>query len=356
MERSTPILETRRSLRAKLHEEDERCRRARPLVLRFLEGKRCHTVGSCNCCGSTHVTVISEHDRYGAPIRAAQCQQCGLVFLLDRLSKADYAEFYESAYRPIVSAYLGRAVTATSVRTEQERYAIHLLQVLRGGPLGGNHAPVRRLLDVGGSTGVIASAAARELNSVATVLDPSGDELRFAAASGHQVIHALLEDWVPAEDPVFDLTFCCKTVDHFLDLRLGLLKLRQATRPEGLLVIDIIDFDVVWRRKGMVEGAIKMDHCYYLSSENAPAILRSVGLEPILSEVASHPERVTYVCRPASPIGIPPELSAWTRSRLRDIQTSRLEVIEARRLPYTWRQKAFAWRKRLLRPLAKEHQ
>jgi SAM-dependent methyltransferase len=268
------------------------------------------------------------------------------------MSAADYARFYEGTYRRLVSAYLGRPVTSKTMQRAQSQYANNLVSVLRnaGGLL---NAQGGCLLDVGGSTGTVASVLAKEFRCKATVLDPSSEELAIASEMGHETVHALLEEWKPRTDDCFDLVFCCQTIDHFIDLRLSLDKLRSFTKPSGRVVVDIIDFGVVWESKGLINGAIKIDHCYYLSSENAPWILRNAGLEVVFSEIASRPEQVTYVCRPCEASDIPVHLSQWAIARTRAMQSSRLAEVEASAVPHSAlelvRRKLYRWRQKLLR-------
>jgi hypothetical protein len=152
----------------------------------------------------------------------------------------------------------------------------------------------------------------------------------MAAAAGHATVNGLLDSVEVGSEAWsrerFDLILCCRTVDHFLDLRPCLDKLRVLLKPDGVLLLDIIDFEVIWDRKGTVESALKLDHCYYLSSENAPHILASAGLIPVAVEIASDPEHVTYVCRPGTPVELPVWLTDWAGARVRRIQESRVRA------------------------------
>jgi len=335
-----------------IHQEELRRARSGPIIRAFLANRSFRVVDYCDFCGCKNISIISNLDRYGAPIRAAQCKSCGLIFLVDRLSPDDYAQFYESVYRPLISAYLGRPVNAQTIQAEQIRYAENLVPILRGA--GGLVIPRTggELLDVGGSTGIVASIFAREFNCAATVLDPSSEELEIAARQGLKTAHGLLESWNPSQKEQFDLVFCCQTIDHFFDLRKSLIKLRELTKPQGRVFIDIIDFDVVWQGQGFIEGAIKIDHCYYLCGENAEHLLRSAGLQVVFSELASHLDHVSYVCQPSEPVDIPREVSKRAVTRLQAIQRSRIYLGQALKIPRNpWdyaRRKLYPLKKALL--------
>ena len=52
-------------------------------------------VESCDLCGSSAFTIVSELDRYGLPVTFMLCDGCGLVFQNPRPSEAGYSQFYE---------------------------------------------------------------------------------------------------------------------------------------------------------------------------------------------------------------------------------------------------------------------
>jgi SAM-dependent methyltransferase len=195
---------------------------------------------------------------------------------------------------------------------------------------------------------MVSSVLCSVLNCQATILDPSPDELKVAAMQGHKTICALLEDMKP-NDQRYDLVFCCQTIDHFFNLKESLEKMRNALDHNGFLFIDIIDFDSAWKLKSCIEHVIKIDHCYYLSSENAPLILKSVGLEPVFSEISSHIEHVSYICRPCKPVESFYHLDSWIRSRTRSMQNARINFHMMPDGIPGWRKLAYKLKKIILR-------
>ena len=83
----------------------------------------CEPVTACNLCGSAEFVVVAHRDRYGYAAEAHACSRCGLVFLNPRLTAAAYQRFYESVYRPLVSAFHGRLIDAHTIQDEQAAYA-----------------------------------------------------------------------------------------------------------------------------------------------------------------------------------------------------------------------------------------
>ncbi len=259
-------------------------------------GRKKVQVSQCNLCGFEKFTVITLVDRYTFPATACACQNCGLCFLSPVMTPAEYSDFYARTYRPLVSAYHGRLIDAQTIQGEQREYAEALSSFLS--PFLENSG-CKTILDVGGSTGVVARSLARRFKMSATVLDPAADELACAQAEGLTIKPGFIEDFESKES--FDLILVCQTIDHFLDARGGMEKIRRLISPNGLLFLDIVDFRAAYLRNWSVEEAVKIDHPYYFTQETAAALLKRVGFEIIRANFAGDHLHVGYVCRPTTP-------------------------------------------------------
>jgi SAM-dependent methyltransferase len=254
---------------------------------------------ACNLCGAReHAIEVAERDRYGYPATFVVCGRCGLGYLCPRLSATQYAHFYSEIYRPLVSAYHGRRIDAETVQLEQRDYAAGLAAFLL--PL--LPSPPRTILDVGGSTGVVASVLAEHLNARATVLDPSPDELAVARAAGMETIPGLVEDFDPGERS-WDLVLLCQTIDHLLDVRGTLAALRRMTATGGRAFVDIVDVDVLLGRTGRIERAVKIDHPYYLTRPTAVALFTLTGFTIVAERLTDDGHRGFVLAR--GPVGEP---------------------------------------------------
>ena len=105
----------------------------------------------------------------------------------------------------------------------------------------------------------------------------------------------------------FDVVVICQTVDHLLDVRGTLSRVRQLLTASGILFIDIVDFRAAYLRNWSVEDAIKIDHPYYLTDATMLAYLQVTGFEALRMDYAADHLHVGYVCRPAAarPEGLP---------------------------------------------------
>jgi SAM-dependent methyltransferase len=265
-------------------------------------------VERCNLCGASVFIGLTHRDRYGYPASASGCSRCGLVFLDPVMTPAAYGAFYARTYRPLVSAFHGRLIDARTIQQEQREYAVERGELIAPYLDGRTYTT---LLDIGGSTGVVADAFARRFNLRATVVDPAPLETAQAQALGIETIEGLVEN-VDLGSRQFDVVVLCQTVDHLLDVTGTLRRLRDLIAPGGLLFVDIVDFRAAYLRSASVEAAIKIDHPYYLTEATMTAYLARAGFEVARADYAADHLHVSYVAQPATPRAdaLPPAASA----------------------------------------------
>jgi SAM-dependent methyltransferase len=251
----------------------------------------------CNLCGGTRWTVIGHRDRYGFAAPAVTCRRCGLTFLDPRMTEEAYAEFYGGIYRPLVSAYHGRRIDSQSILAEQREYAIEMARLVE--PFLADRG-LSTMLDVGGSTGVVARHFSKRFGLTATVLDPSPDELALAEDSGLEVIASGAEAWHPGERK-FDVVGMFQSIDHLLDVNGTLAKIREVLSPDGIFIVDVVDFRAAYLKSWSTEAAVKIDHPFNLTEETAEAWLARTGFEILRTAYSEDRHLVGYVCRPAEP-------------------------------------------------------
>ena len=250
-------------------------------------------IDKCNLCASHVFTVITHRDRYGYLAEASLCNVCGLVMLNPRMTSQAYTQFYGGTYRPLVSAYHGRLISPQSIQEEQRIYARLLANFLRPF-LNLEHR--RSLLDIGGSTGVVAEYLVQTFGFAATVLDPAPEELANAEQLGMKAVTGFLEDYDARNGECFDLITLCQTIDHLLDVSTSLAKIKQLLHPQGLFFVDIVDFRAAYLRNHSVEEAIKIDHPYYLTESTVETYLRRAGFHILRKNYAPDHLHIGYVC------------------------------------------------------------
>ena len=255
-------------------------------------------LNTCNLCGATRFITLTHHDRYGYAAEAAACERCGLVFLNPRMTAAAYGRFYDGIYRPLVSAFHGRLIDARTIQAEQREYAAARVAFARPFLEG---AGLRSMLDIGGSTGVVASHFGQAFGLQGTLIDPAPLEVEQARTLGLETITGLVEEH-DFGNRRFDVVLICQTVDHLLDVAGTLARVRQLLTGRGRLFIDIVDFRAAYLRAWSVEDAVKIDHPYYLTQETMAAYLKRAGFDVLRIDYAADHLHVSYLCSPATPL------------------------------------------------------
>ncbi len=261
-------------------------------------GRDKEEVRACNLCGHGTFALLTDRDRYGFEARTHLCLRCGLGVMSPHLTATEFSDFYARWYRPLCEA-VSRPKdqeAMEALKRDQFLYARWLSENLLSRFITSAHHTV---LDIGGSTGAVATFVGKRNDLTPVVLDPSQDELVEARAAGCKVIHALWEEYEPGSER-FDVVLLCRTADHLLDLSGSLSKVRRIIAPDGLFYVDIVDFLGVARNSRCISRATKIDHVYYLTHPPMLTCLRRCGFAPLAVDF-SRSERVAYVCRPCEP-------------------------------------------------------
>jgi 2-polyprenyl-3-methyl-5-hydroxy-6-metoxy-1,4-benzoquinol methylase len=220
------------------------------------------------------------------------------VFLNPRMTAAAYGRFYDGVYRPLVSAFHGRLIDARTIQAEQREYAHDRAEFVR--PFISRRG-LATMLDIGGSTGVVAGHFAKQFGLSGTLIDPAPLEVQEAHTFGLETITGLVEEH-DFGGRQFDLVLICQTVDHLLDVAGTLKRVRELLTPNGYLFIDVVDFRAAYLRNWSVEDATKIDHPYYLTQDTMTSYLRRSGFETMRAAYAADHLHVSYLCRPTQPV------------------------------------------------------
>lgn len=265
-------------------------------------------IRDCNLCGGTSGEFIQCLDRYCFPVGLFVCWQCGLIQLAPRMSADSYREFYERGiYRALGTALVNRSQDNEMVKRIQEKYAAALidhgdefLKPKRGGTY----------LDIGGSVGLMAATLAERYGLRATVLDPATGELADVPANIHREC-GIIETWAD-DGRTFDVITMMQTVDHLLDVRHSLERIRRLLAPGGLFIVDAVNYMAIAKARGTIRAALKIDHVYSLTEATMGAYLLRAGFTIEKSLSMKDHTKLFYFCRAGERVkAFPPRPSVW---------------------------------------------
>jgi len=254
----------------------------------------------CNLCESVHFITVAYADRYGFSVPLVLCTGCGLGFLSPRMTAEACAQFYAQVHRRLQSAYWGREVDEETIQTKQRVYAEYVWQLLK--PYA-KDKPIKTLLDIGGSTGIVAKELQESLKEgwsiKVTVLDPAPLEIAVAERLGFEAQVGLMEDF-DSEGRHWDLVILCQTVDHLLDIQCCFDKIRALIAEDGLFFFDIVDWAYMCNKQGKIGDSVKIDHPFYLTRQTALAFARQSGFEVVAEAASPDEHHVGFLCIPTT--------------------------------------------------------
>jgi SAM-dependent methyltransferase len=221
---------------------------------------------ACNQCGRTDAAPVAHEDRYGLPVTTVQCA-CGLQYISPRLTAEGYATFYREHYRPLLAALTGMPYTAAVVRENSRKYAVELVKDVAAVV---EPYPGARLLDLGGSTGIVARTFAEKWDCDCTVVDPAPEEVAQAEDFAEAVC-ASAED-VRFEPDTFDVILLCRTIEHLRDPKAVLRQARRWATERAFLVVDAMDVS-----RWNLRSRYKVDHPYSFTDTTLRRMVTSAG-------------------------------------------------------------------------------
>ncbi len=234
----------------------------------------------CNLCGGTDLEVLARRDRNGLAVQSSICRSCGLIFISPRMTQRWYTEYYQQEYREQMARFRGKKVTNPdheSLYKSSIRHGITLARHLR--------SEWRRglTLEVGSSTGGVLAGIRDELGVDVLGIEPSPEEANFAIGKGIPTFVSLIESFdtpIPAPSTVL----CTQSLNHFLDPRFFLTWAHEKLAPEGLLVLEVMNFRHVFQRYGWMPRAIQVDHTFMFVPEVLGEFVQAAGFDVLRLE------------------------------------------------------------------------
>ncbi len=186
------------------------------------------TPHTCELCGGSSFSPLSERDRNGKPLRTVICEGCGLVMHDPVPSEEEVADYYARRYR--LDYHGERVPSARRVwRAWKNGRRIHAL--LRPHLTG-----TERILEVGAGLGCTVKVF--DLHGFdARGIEPNQDFNRYSREQLHaRVENRNLYDLEPA--PVADLILLVHVIEHFSSPRRALRHLHALLDDGGRLYVE----------------------------------------------------------------------------------------------------------------------
>jgi SAM-dependent methyltransferase len=296
----------------------------------------------CPCCGSPLAggPSLSGPDRlHGSPgeFEVAICRGCGAGVTLPPLAAERLAAFYPEAYGPYDAAEAGLAARISRLiqRWQGSR-------ALRTPPLREIASrPPGRLVDVGCGRGDL-GAYLIERGWAVTGIEPSANACDAARARGLDARAGTVET-VELEPGAYDAALFRHSLEHLTDPVAALERIRDALRPEGIVMISVPNFGG-WQRRRFGSRWYHLDlprHRVHFTPESLGRALERAGFERAATATSTSsvglPASIQYALagRCLFPSGLRLRMAAglcalgWPLSRLADGMGGGGDVLEA---------------------------
>ena len=242
-------------------------------------------MAKCPICGSEYGTRIAHKDRYGFDATFTLCHRCSLIYLDPVASEEEYAKFYDGDYRKLTVDYRGQQ----DIEKNQCRYGAALAQFI-----GHTIGRVKSVLDIGGSTGLVAKQI-EILNPGVdiTVVEYNSKELAKARAMGFRTIQGGIAE-IPDEH--FDLVLLCRSIDHVAKPLHAMTAIWRTINDDGYAYVDHCDWRLVAQAEGFTK-ALHIDHPSNFTRESFNRLLSYSGLFPVAEYVPPMSSCYGYLLR-----------------------------------------------------------
>ena len=228
---------------------------------------------ACNACGSREQETIAERERFGLPLRTVICKNCGLIFINPRPTKEMYTEFYKSDYRKAVSGSdEGDAYQFRREYNFAEQVSIPAIKKFLPG-----WTP-KTIMELGSSYGGILYAHMQNFpGSQGFGIEPLVKIGEYARQqTGATIYTTLFEDYSPEQ--LYDLVILSRTLNHTLDPKANLTKVRHMLSEKGIFALILQD-PISHTIHMPFERVTEMTHPYMFTRESIQYLLGLAGLE-----------------------------------------------------------------------------
>jgi SAM-dependent methyltransferase len=227
----------------------------------------------CLICGASAKAPVCQ--KFNLDI--IRCKRCGFVYANPRLTKDDLWTRYSSAYfwdeyLPSYGVHDGQF----DLRDFDIRYHAMLEMVAARVPPPGN------LLEIGAGAGFFLKAAERAGWKVSgtEILEAGIDFAR--SRLGLEITHEAAEQ-LGAPDRSADVVAMFEVIEHLLDPRVVLRRVRSVLRPGGLVVLSTPNFNSLSRRALGSGWAVlsPAEHVYYFTKGSLRQLLTQAGFSDV---------------------------------------------------------------------------
>ena len=224
---------------------------------------------TCDLCGSSHFSTISNSDRHGKPLTTGLCNGCGLVFHLPVPSEAEVAAYYAQDYR---KDYHGESTPSPRRIMRAWNNGQRILGQVRDFlPKGAS------VFEVGAGIGCTVKSF-EEAGFDSTGIEPNEGFNSYTRGVLHaKVANTNLYDLL-SDDDGMDAVLLIHVIEHFSSPTRALTHMRGLIKKDGLLYIECPNIGAPFATFGRM---FHFAHIYNFTPATLIALAKKCGYEVV---------------------------------------------------------------------------
>lgn len=239
----------------------------------------------CNLCGKNNTRILSKMGSEGLKITSVTCNYCGLVYINPRMPKEWYEKYYQEEYRN-KTIQLGDAnqdIKSENIFHKARKHGNALAEIV----LNLNENFNGRWIEVGSSVGGVLYGFREKLDVEVMGVEPSLIESNYAISKGVPTITSLIENLETKNQKLglFDGVLCTQSLNHFLNPKFFFEWSYKILKPQGLLMLEVMNFRHQLERAGMYKNAVQIDHVYMFTPDVVKKFVIAAGFDILFFEV-----------------------------------------------------------------------
>lgn len=233
-------------------------------------------------CGGDHAVSIATQDRFGLPVAAVACSDCGLVRTTPRLHDADLPAFYRDDYHGLHMGVPEPDPSMALFRAGQGKRIYELLKDSLRSPA--------RIAEIGCGTGQVMREFQDAAKADGIVVDAVGCEFAPAYVEAGRSVGTFIElgsaDVLEPHGP-FDLVIMSHVLEHFADPPRELATVSRLLAADGRAYVEVPGIHALHRKPEYnydLLNYLTVAHTYHFSLVSLTSVMSRAGFERTMGD------------------------------------------------------------------------
>jgi len=226
----------------------------------------------CPLCAEKDTEVLSEKNKYGIIQRIVICKHCGLIYWDNGIDQTATNDFYDNYYVDLCVGNIG----SEKIFEYQYQRGKNVLKFL----IEHNIDNPKRALEIGcGTAGISFALKEYYKNCDFYGLDYRDEDIEFSKDNKIKIFKYTDSIYSDLRKYNFDLIIANHVVEHFVDLRSELLKIKSIMSKDTVLFIGVPGTLKTYEYYNYFLESISLDHNYYFTTSTLNNIMTALGFD-----------------------------------------------------------------------------